>query len=140
MKPNKIQDDVSLQAKADAFRYWITKKEGHVYLLRCQTYFKIGVAKNVEERLQAHQISNPYPIIYIGKFWCLNAKKSEAYLHQKFNNKRVRGEWYLLDLEDVKKIQKYGDKEYNKYTKHWKDVAEGKKPFPISYTHQYGFA
>ena len=71
----------------------------YLYLIRCGSRgpIKIGVAKNVENRMADLQIGNPYKLDLLAKIQC--GSKAKAYdlenrLHRVYARKRIRGEWF----------------------------------------------
>lgn len=81
-------------------------RPGYVYLLKSPTgYYKIGRAKNPEKRLETFNVKLPFEVdfeclIYSDDMWFL-----ERELHIKFKDKRVQGEWFKLDDEDIAYIK-----------------------------------
>ena len=76
----------------------------YLYIMECEGYFKIGKAHDLMSRLAGLQVGNPYeitPILY-KKF--NDALKIERLLHNKFEAKRVRGEWFELTGDDLIEI------------------------------------
>lgn len=53
---------------------------------------KIGYATNVKSRLSGLQTSCPYEIKLIAAF--VGKAETEAFLHQKFEDSRLKGEWF----------------------------------------------
>lgn len=82
----------------------------HVYIITCENseMYKIGrTSGSVEKRLKSLQTGNPNKL---GIYLDIKTKKDsdlEAKLHQFFKEKRGEvGEWFALDLKDLKKIKK----------------------------------
>jgi hypothetical protein len=73
----------------------------YVYLIRSQTFTKIGIANDVESRLSHLQTGNPWPLELLACFYFQDAVCVERVLHQKFELARDRGEWFTLDSEQV---------------------------------------
>jgi hypothetical protein len=84
----------------------IEKKENseYVYLMvnSYTGYIKIGTSKNPRYREKTLHSQEP-TISLIAQWRC--DKKVEKELHEKFKNKRVRGEWFRLQLSDLKEIE-----------------------------------
>ena len=78
----------------------------YVYLFRMNTplepVYKIGISKNLENRIR--QIAGPYSIDVIHSFKCRNALEIEQDLHQRFYKKRLHGEWFNLDYDDIEYV------------------------------------
>jgi hypothetical protein len=71
----------------------------YIYIIRCNEYYKIGVAHNVGHRLYELQTGNPYPLEIVGSYpaprnMCISF---EGTLHSVFEQCgfRVRGEWFI---------------------------------------------
>jgi len=73
----------------------------YLYLIRCNDFFKIGVAGNVASRLAVFQTGNPYPLEVHSCYEYQSAGIVEAVLHQKFNPDNITGEWFKLDSRDL---------------------------------------
>lgn len=79
----------------------------YVYLIQCQKYHKIGIANDVENRLAQLSTGNPYPLTVVYSFGFQNAEVVEKALHQKFEKRWERGEWFSLippEIEEFNKI------------------------------------
>ena len=71
-----------------------------VYLIKCinkDGFIKIGVARNVQSRLETMQTGCPYELKILASIKCMS--KGQAYgiersLHYLFGRDRVRGEWF----------------------------------------------
>lgn len=78
----------------------------YLYLIKCQQYYKIGVASDVESRLAQLSTGNPFPLEVKIVYEFDNAEIVERAIHQKLKNKRVRGEWFELSYEDTTELHK----------------------------------
>mgnify|MGYP002413567514 CR=1 FL=1 len=76
-----------------------------MYLLRCDSYYKIGVAIDVVDRVATLQTGNPrkIDIVFVYKFE--NSKLIESVLHQRFKDFRVSGEWFGISVNDIETIK-----------------------------------
>ena len=82
---------------------------------------KIGVAINVERRLNALQTANPEKLTVIASIKCVNRMEAyniESYLHRQLSNRKIRGEWFATCMRRVDKIMKkwYTNKELERDT------------------------
>lgn len=73
----------------------------YLYLIRCQSFYKIGIANDVESRLAQLSTGNPFPLEVVSVYGFNNAQPVEAAIHQRFSYRRKRGEWFELDPDDL---------------------------------------
>lgn len=67
-------------------------------------FYKIGMAGSFGARFNAHQCASPFSICVACAYFVGNMRLEEKVLHSMFAGKRVRGEWFLLDDEDIAAI------------------------------------
>lgn len=79
-------------------------KAGHVYLIldNERGWHKIGISAKVHKRLGAYD-----DITIVGLFESADMRKDEKELHRVFSDKRVSGEWFNLDGNDIEQIRAY---------------------------------
>jgi hypothetical protein len=78
---------------------------GYVYLLKATNgLHKIGLSKDAERRLKDFE-NLPFGVEYICVIESEDMRGLESSLHKRFAAKRVRGEWFDLDAEDVDYIR-----------------------------------
>jgi hypothetical protein len=78
-------------------------KSTHLYVLKCNELYKIGVTNNIDRRVKTLQTGNASPIVveYIEERY--KPHKAEHYLHQQFSTRRVNGEWFRdLTVRDIR--------------------------------------
>lgn len=82
---------------------------GYVYLIWSQYGYKIGKAVNVQSRTKLFEVKLPFPIRveHYAKFD--DYTQAERTLHLHFNEKRMEGEWFSLNDEDVAFIKTLGE-------------------------------
>ena len=74
---------------------------GNVYFIRDGVgHMKIGIAQDVQSRLNDLQVANPmqleiYRVLEVGNMGI--AREMEQTLHTIFKNSRIRGEWFFED-------------------------------------------
>lgn len=81
------------------------KKQRSIYVFECDGEFKIGYSTNVQSRLKAVQTSRSKPVTLLWQCVRSDATKIEKFLHRKFYEHHLGGEWFdsaNLDLEDIK--------------------------------------
>lgn len=71
---------------------------------------KIGTSKNPLYRERTLQSQEPV-VHLIAKWNC--SKEIEKRLHERYKHKRIRGEWFRLDLNDLKEIEIFMSSEAN---------------------------
>lgn len=76
----------------------------YLYLIKCQQFYKIGIANDVENRLAQLSTGNPYPLVVEIIYEFENAEAVERVLHMRYKEKRERGEWFTLSYDDKKDI------------------------------------
>ena len=77
---------------------------GIVYLLGDGewTQFKIGIStRSIEKRLRSLKTGNGSEIILIKSFETEHYRKVETWMHNKYRSKRLVGEWFALDDNDI---------------------------------------
>jgi hypothetical protein len=80
--------------------------KGFVYLLRSGDYYKIGYAKNTHSRVALLEPKLPLESEIICEIRTGDVRDLERSLHEDFKEKRVRGEWFMLNDEDVEFIKR----------------------------------
>lgn len=85
-------------------------QRGYVYLVRADNgLYKIGKTKTIEPRIKALTIELPYGLEVIHTIATGDMNALESRFHNIFSEKRVRGEWFRLDDDDVKYIRERCD-------------------------------
>lgn len=82
----------------------ISKLGGCVYIVKVGEHFKIGKTKNIKSRMGEYTKLPIEPkVVFLKEV--TNCSLAEETLHNYFKNKRVRGEWFNLDDEDIEKAK-----------------------------------
>jgi hypothetical protein len=96
-------------------------KEGEIYFnlefdflsRKITRYAKIGIAqenRKSEDRKKEHQTGNPREIVIHARILHTpNAKGLESSLHHRFNFRRIHGEWFILNDEEIQLIKCMGE-------------------------------
>ena len=86
------------------------KAKGYVYLIVTENgLYKIGKAKDIEQRLHPFGVNFPMKWNLIHSFSSEDYGVAEKLLHEKFCEKRKVGEWFELDNQDVEYITSIQD-------------------------------
>jgi hypothetical protein len=73
-----------------------------VYLLHCGGRYKIGYTrKSIEQRIKQMKTGNSLDFNLISYFESKWGTKIESHLHRKYKNKKVSGEWFELDENEI---------------------------------------
>lgn len=77
--------------------------EGYIYLIRehYKGCYKIGRSINMQGRTNRFDVKLPFDWSIVAIYQVDNMFKTESALHSKFNMKRIQGEWFELDREDL---------------------------------------
>ena len=82
-----------------------------VYILHDgQGHYKIGKTTDLENRMKALAIQLPFKCEQVGLFGPMTVErmhKAERELHVHFASKRLNGEWFALDQDDLNWIYVY---------------------------------
>ena len=83
------------------------KRGGYVYLVQLgdQNMYKIGLTIDPQKRIKAIGTKLPWGLNLIVLIKAEDRFFLETQLHNKFHHKRVSGEWFALDPEDVEYIK-----------------------------------
>jgi len=72
----------------------------YLYLIKCQQFYKIGIANDVKSRLAQLATGNPFELQISAIYAFENASIVELSIHQAFSEQREKGEWFrLLEAE-----------------------------------------
>jgi predicted GIY-YIG superfamily endonuclease len=108
----------------------------NVYLIKRvdENKYKIGVTKNIVQRLQTLQTANPAPLEIIDLFSSMKwAYKIEADFKRTYRSKRTSGEWFELTEDEILNFQNFCESkeklfdfmyEHNEFFK--KDIDSGR--------------
>jgi hypothetical protein len=79
------------------------KKNGYIYLVNEVNgpHYKIGKAIDINSRQHIFNVKLPYKIDMAHCFFADDYNEAELKLHNKHKEKRIDGEWFVLDSDDV---------------------------------------
>jgi hypothetical protein len=86
-------------------------KSGYVYLVHDGALYKIGISVQPDKRIQQLKYENGRPCTILVLIETENYRALEGQLHERFSNKRVKGEWFDLAAEDVAWIKSLAETE-----------------------------
>lgn len=96
-----IRDRIPVSRKSSA-KVVRTPKEGYVYLVKSVSgHYKIGKSINPHDRIRTFGVKLPFEVEIIHTIKSLQYHALEKFLHAKFDDKRVNGEWFNLSDDDV---------------------------------------
>ncbi len=78
--------------------------KSHLYIIADSGFFKIGITTGIWGRMDVLQCGNPRDLSLIALIpipVTSEAAEVEAFLHEKFKDKSVRGEWFDLSEEQI---------------------------------------
>lgn len=79
---------------------------GYIYLMYADTgHYKIGMSVQPSERLRSFRTEMPVEVQPVYVFPTDDMRLAESALHYLFRENRYRGEWFILDDEDVEWIK-----------------------------------
>lgn len=86
------------------------RRKGYVYLIRSANGLtKIGHTVNIVQRFKSLDGESPVELKLVGYMESSLLWDLERELHRTFHDKRIRGEWFKLSLEDIDCIKERRD-------------------------------
>lgn len=84
----------------------IQSRTGKLYIAECQGFYKIGFSNDMYDREVKLNVNNPFPVtmVYISDT-IEGVNFVESALHDRYQSKRVKGEWFTLNKTNVKHIK-----------------------------------
>lgn len=76
----------------------------YLYVVRCNEFYKIGIAADVSARISNMQTGNPYPLSVCAYYQFDNPAPVEQAIHQRFSKQWQLGEWFGLTESDLSLI------------------------------------
>lgn len=82
------------------------KKEDYLYIIKNNEYYKIGYSSNFSKRIKSYKTHlGGVELVYLTKQY--NCFELENEIHDMFTHKRLTGEWFELDEEELIEIISY---------------------------------
>ncbi len=86
----------------------VRQKNGvYIISVRDSDLYKIGITKDLEQRLSQLQTSNPYEFYLMGFFVTEKCRELESLLHKKFRLSKYKREWFKLTPESVREALRF---------------------------------
>lgn len=76
-----------------------------IYLIKCEQFYKIGIANDIQNRLAQLSTGNPFQLDVLAVYGFENAASVESAIHQRFLKERTRGEWFDLGVDAEKNFR-----------------------------------
>lgn len=100
----------------------------YTYILKSDKWYKVGRAINMDSRLKTYETHNPnFEVIYVvdGDY--------ESCLHDYYSDKRDKGEWFLVDSDDIQFIKENLLYIYNSWINKIRDTRKSKIDWKSKY-------
>jgi hypothetical protein len=76
-------------------------REGFVYLMQWENEYKIGKAVDIERRKKRLSRELNRDITVLHRIFSHDYTRAESDLHRKYASKRLHGEWFALEADDI---------------------------------------
>lgn len=80
---------------------------GYIYVLKSDYGYKIGKTKSLKSRTQLFGVKLPFDFSIAFTFFSEKFSQLEVDLHQLFRERRVNGEWFELEEQDLIRLENY---------------------------------
>lgn len=88
-------------------------KDKFIYIFKSDSYYKIGITKDIEQRIRNLQTGNPIEIAFVCASFIENASKFEAKLHNFYQEYNKHREWFELSCKQLEElIEILGNKDF----------------------------
>lgn len=106
MLEREYNSALALEAEMCQEAIQLSKNSGYVYLIQSPTgSYKIGRTKDPSNRMKTFTVKLPFEVDYVCVIETADMYRLEGDLHLRFNSKRVNGEWFRLEPQDVEHIK-----------------------------------
>lgn len=110
-------------------------KKGTLYAVACHQFTKIGISRNFASRLKQIDTGTPFPVKTIATREIPSSALAyaEAWLHNRFKEFRVKGEWFDVGLAPLKNGMAAAVRRaylYESYCREWhiEEMADRQSP------------
>ena len=79
--------------------------DGYIYILKSDFGYKIGKSKTLKNRLQLFSVKLPFEFEVEGFYKVSDMSAVEIHFHRKYADKRLEGEWFDLNKEELKELK-----------------------------------
>jgi len=73
-----------------------SQPKGYVYVIKCESFFKVGKAENPKRRFMELQLANPFRLRLLASFPTETPEQDEKAIHAALKSHWIRGEWFSL--------------------------------------------
>jgi len=84
----------------------VKARAGYVYFVKSEFGYKIGRTSDIKSRMNMFGVKLPFDVELYAYFKSMKYEKWELLLHKMFADKRINGEWFDINEEDFKAIEK----------------------------------
>ncbi len=86
-----------------------------VYIVKSEGFYKIGLTKNIENRIDSFETNSPFRSELIFFLKTGYPREVEKEIHQLMAHKRHKREWFSLTNEDILTIVRFVEEQWFKY-------------------------
>jgi len=110
----ELSEEFKYLAAWNYYYHALEYNTGYVYIIKGthngEIKHKIGKANNLQNRIKRFEVKIPFDIELVMSFFVREPLKLERDIHLLKKEKRIAGEWFDLDEDDIKDIMEYGYK------------------------------